>query len=180
MDEPRWIVIPRWNDFQHYKDRRPSWIKAYTDLLNNDAYLDLTEHQALVIHRLWLMYASAGCHLHVTTASLSRHLHLRVMTRDLEALNHAGFIHFSASKPLAPRYPRLEKEKEKKELGAKAPKPVDNSQPQRANVLPKDPAQAIRTMIANGVITDPVDLEAEINGAHLNPNIGDDLRKLLQ
>jgi hypothetical protein len=58
---------------------------------------------------------------------------------------------------------------------------VDNSPPpQRANVLPKDPAQAIRTMIDNGVITDPVDLEAEINGAHLNPNVGDDLRKLLQ
>jgi hypothetical protein len=35
-------------------------------------------------------------------------------------------------------------------------------------------------MIVNGVITDPVDLEAEITGAHLNSNVGDDLRRLLQ
>jgi hypothetical protein len=104
-------------------------------------------------------------------------------SEHLASLNHAGFIRFAASKPLAltrSREVREEKKKNKPVAIAQKPKPVDNFEPQRANVLPKDPAQAIRTMIQNGVITDPVDLDAEIAGAHLNNNVGDDLRKLLQ
>jgi hypothetical protein len=101
---------------------------------------------------------------------------------QLERLNHAGWIKIVASRPLALARSREEEvREEKKKLGARARKqPVDNSNARRANVLPKDPVQAIRTMIANGVITDAVDLEAELLGARLNPNVGDDLRKLLQ
>jgi hypothetical protein len=104
-------------------------------------------------------------------------------TSHIESLNHAGFIRLVASKPLALTRSREEEvREEKKEPVAHAPKPkaVDNFQPQRANVLPKDPAQAIRSMIANGVITDFVDLEAEITGARLNGDIADKLRGLLQ
>ena len=32
----RWIEIVGWEKFQHYRDRRPIWIKNYLDLLNND------------------------------------------------------------------------------------------------------------------------------------------------
>ena len=46
-------------------------------------------------------------------------------------------------------------------------------------MLPKDPVQAIRTMIANGVITNLVDLEAELAGAKLNSTIATELRGLL-
>ena len=35
----QWIEIVNWDKFQHYKDRRPVWIKLHLDLLDNDDYL---------------------------------------------------------------------------------------------------------------------------------------------
>lgn len=95
-----WIVIPRWEEFQHYKNRDPVWIRVYTRLLSDDAYLSLTPHRALVLHRLWLEYARSGRTLPLDTRKLSRRLSLRVTSRDIEALNDAGFVEVSASTPL--------------------------------------------------------------------------------
>jgi hypothetical protein len=100
---PEWIVIPKWDEFQHYKDRAPKWIKTYVELMSDAAYLELSGHQRAVLHGLWLEYASARCRLAVDTGSLTRRLNLRVTRRTLERLNQAGFITFSASEPLAMR-----------------------------------------------------------------------------
>lgn len=97
------IVIAGWDRFQHYKDRWPPWIKNYTELLADDDYLSLSGHRRSILHGLWLAYAMSHGRLTDDTASLSRRLSLRVTTADLEALNHAGFIHFSASTALAER-----------------------------------------------------------------------------
>jgi hypothetical protein len=116
-----WIVIPKWERFQHYdpKMRTPPWIKTYLRLMSDDNYLALTEHRALILHRLWLEYASSSCQLRADTASLSRHLFVRVTSKDLEALNHAGYIEFSLApggEPvLAPRARSREVEVEKNE-----------------------------------------------------------------
>src|SRR5262245_45142952 len=111
----RWIVVEHWNRYQHYGDRSPAWIKNHLDLLHNDGYLELTPNQRAVLHGLWLLYASAHGEVRENTARLSRQLNLRVMRRTLEALNHAGFIRFSASKPLAlTRSGETETEKTKK------------------------------------------------------------------
>jgi hypothetical protein len=116
----RWIVIPNWDGkdgFQHYKDRDPIFIKNYRRLLTKDEYLTLTFHQRGILHSLWLEYAASNRQIRDNTLTLTRRLGQRVTTRDLEALNRAGFIVFTASKPLAQRYhiasPEKEKEKEK-------------------------------------------------------------------
>jgi hypothetical protein len=176
MDETRWIVVPHWDKFQHYSDRSPVWIKVYTELNSDPDFCSLGVAARGTLLTIWVEYARSRGQLTVEKAMQLCGKSAR--TSHFESLNHAGFIHILASKPLAQR----REEKKREESGASTPKrkqPVDNSV-QRANVQPKDPAKAIRTMIVNGVITDPVDLEAEITGAHLNPNIGDDLRKLLQ
>lgn len=114
MREEGWIVVPYWDEFQHRDMARsdvPPWIKNYTKLLHDDAYLGLTGHQRAVLHGLWLTYASARRQLTLSTRSLTRQLQLRVMTRDLEALNDAGFIQISASKP-AGAHAGLEKNRE--------------------------------------------------------------------
>lgn len=117
----RWIVIPHWvsdgdhEGFQHYKDRDPIWIKNYRNLLAKDEYLTLSYHLRGILHSLWLEYAASNRQISDNTLTLTRRLGQRVTTRDLVSLNRAGFITFSASKPLAARYPRKEKEKEKKE-----------------------------------------------------------------
>ncbi len=104
MSDDLWIVIPNWERFQHYKNRNPLWIKSYLELMGDDAYLGLTFHQRGVLQGIWLEYARARRQLLGSTSSLSRRLGGRVTTETLEALNHAGFIHFAASKPLAARY----------------------------------------------------------------------------
>jgi len=98
----RWIVIPRWEEHQHRDAARttvPTWIKFFTRLLHDDAYLDLTGNRRAILHGLWIEYASARRQLALSTRSLSQRLNLKVTMRDLEALHHAGFIEFSASKP---------------------------------------------------------------------------------
>lgn len=263
----RWIVVPNWDEFQHYTDRDPIWIKTYTRLLHDDAYLDLTQHQALLLHRLWLAYASSSAQLQLSTASVSLHVGFRVTMHDLQALNHAGFIEFSASapasKPLArararARESREEQRRAEQQPRARAPareaepaaaapaaaveqeqepetldgllrrlhadpklrirahlepdraqacaraaldrddisnrgayfrRLLDSSEwpqqhqrpqgPARVNAQPRDPAKAVERMIRNHVITDPVELDAELTGYQLEGALADELRTLL-
>jgi hypothetical protein len=47
--------IKNWNKFQHFKDRRPPWVKLYRDLLDDVEWfeLDATSSKALVM--FWLI-----------------------------------------------------------------------------------------------------------------------------
>lgn len=172
MSDDRWIVVRNWEKFQHYTNRNPPWIKLYTSLDADDEWRRLTFAQRGVLVSIWCSYArSRGV---VSVRSASNLTGRRISFVQLKALRDAGFITILASKPLA----LTETKKKKKELGANAPRPKPFDA--RQNATPKDPVKAIRTMIQNGVITDLVDLEAELQGFHLNSNVGDDLRKLLQ
>src|SRR5262245_50630060 len=102
MSNQQWIVVTDWDRFQHPDAARSTalpWVKTYTELLSNDEYLNLPAGTRAVLHGLWLEYARSRCRLRLDTASLRRRLNLRVTKQQLEALNDAGFIHFSASKP---------------------------------------------------------------------------------
>lgn len=104
MPERRWIVIRNWDRFQHYKDRQPPWIKNYTELLHDPAYLELPPGTRSLLHGLWLVYASSRARVPLDTRWITRQLNLRCTMQQLESLNHAGFIEFSASTALADRY----------------------------------------------------------------------------
>jgi hypothetical protein len=107
----RWIVIPNWDKFQHYKDRNPAWIKLYLDLNTRDEWLGLTDAERGLLVSLWLEYARANGVL--STRWLHVRLKVRVYKRHLERLSDAGFIELSASKPLALARARVETETEK-------------------------------------------------------------------
>jgi hypothetical protein len=97
-----WIVIRNWERFQHRDAARqnvPTWIKLYTQLWSDDAFLSLSEHRRLMLIGLWVEYASTRRRLPLDTRSLSRRLFQRVTTADLEALNDAGFIDVYAIEP---------------------------------------------------------------------------------
>ncbi|CAN5777571.1 hypothetical protein BH20ACT14_BH20ACT14_01710 [soil metagenome] len=105
MTEDLYIVVRNWEKFQNAdvwkkSGGRPPWIKTYTALLHDDAYIELTPHQRAVLHGLWLAYASSARQLRLNTRSLSRRLGLRVSSQQLEALKYAGFIEFSSRSPL--------------------------------------------------------------------------------
>jgi hypothetical protein len=49
------ISIPKWADFQHYKDRRPDWIKVYRHLLENRNWHALSGDAAKLLVEVWLI-----------------------------------------------------------------------------------------------------------------------------
>ncbi len=168
VSEQQWIIIPKWGSFQHYKDRTPKWIKVYTELLHDENYLALTGDQRAILCGLWLEYASSRSQLPLNTRSLSSRLRLRVTTRQLDILNRAGFLEYA----LAPRY-------------QDASLDLDRDRDKNLSLLltsQTDPVKAeaaIEKMIINGVITNEVDLTAELNGYDLNGASAERLRALL-
>ena len=109
----RLIDIVNWGKFQHYKDRRPPWIKNHASLLSDDAYLDLPLAARGVLHGLWLMRAERGGPIPegravrtlggaVSSAHGSAGARAGQVHAHLRMLNRAGFIVFLASGVLAP------------------------------------------------------------------------------
>jgi hypothetical protein len=148
-----WIVIPRWDDFQHPDTTRTGnipWVKNFTRLLSDDAYLSLTDNQRAVLHGLWLDYARSRGKVPENTAKLSRRLSLRVTKRTLEALNHAGFIEFSASSAQAELQAQTRRDKTREE---NALNQIPISPP---TASPPRTTEAGRHL-QNGANTEPVD-----------------------
>src|SRR5262249_40148134 len=73
---------------------------------------------------LWQEYAGSHQKLPRNTREISRRLGQKVLEKQLVALNHAGFIQFSASTPLAERYQDAMPEEEKPYLEKPAPVPA--------------------------------------------------------
>lgn len=136
MSQPSYTIrIPRWEEFQHYHGGRTVlWIKLYTRLLSDDAFLSLTWAQRGVLVSLWLEYARTNAHrppesaqsISGDTSVISRRVGGKVRKDTLEALNQAGFIELSASSLLADGYQlaSAEKKREEKTL-AKGPSGAD-------------------------------------------------------
>ena len=51
----QYIRIKNWEDFQHYKDRSPKWIKLYRDLLDNYEFTKLTDDGRGHLICIWLL-----------------------------------------------------------------------------------------------------------------------------
>lgn len=56
MSEQILLLMPkRWQDFQHYKDRCPPWIKLHRDLLNNKNFMRLPIASKALAPLFWLL-----------------------------------------------------------------------------------------------------------------------------
>jgi hypothetical protein len=47
--------IKNWKKFQHFKDRRPPWIKLYRDILDDADFFELSDGDAKTLILLWLI-----------------------------------------------------------------------------------------------------------------------------
>ncbi len=186
----KWIVIPKWEEFQHRDAARanvPTWIKDFTQQLSKDEYLGLTWQQRGLLHDLRLEYARSKRQLSASTTSLSRRLGQPVRASQIEALNRAGFIELHASKPASTNTSMVagaeEKRLEDKDLALKGP--TSNGKTNGAghdfakNVVtqskrehrpydpPSDSLATLTRLINNGVIADEHDLDVELrSGEH--------------
>ena len=118
MPDEYWLEIPRWDEFQHYKNRDPIWIRDYVRQLDNPDYLGLTFAQRGLLHDLRLLYARRRRAIGLDTAAITRALGARTTNAQLFSLIEADLLAIAASKPLAARYQdaSLEVEVEKKDL----------------------------------------------------------------
>jgi len=101
MNDERWIVVRNWRRFQHYRDRRPPWIKNWTGLLADQNYLALTPARRALLHGLWLLYAANDTSLRLDVELINTSLGLHAKMRDYVSLSDAGFIDIVASNALA-------------------------------------------------------------------------------
>ncbi|MBX9691544.1 MAG: hypothetical protein K2Z81_04110 [Cyanobacteria bacterium] len=49
------MQIKNWEQFQHYKKRRPLWIKLYRELLDDEEFHSLSPQSAKILIGLWLL-----------------------------------------------------------------------------------------------------------------------------
>ncbi len=97
------ILTPKsWNEFQHYKDREPSWIKLHKNLLTNYEFICLPVASKALAPMLWLLASEYKDG--IIDASLDKIAFRLSMTRGdladaLSPLIESGF--FDASEALA-------------------------------------------------------------------------------
>lgn len=106
MDEPQWIWICRWEDFQHYppdRDRGPAWIKQHTPQLADERYTDLPPRARALLHDLRMAFATARGQLSDNTRTLSRRVFGQVRRDDLDLLAGAGLIEICSRATLEQR-----------------------------------------------------------------------------
>jgi len=122
-DWDHWIIVRNWDRFQHYKNRNPRWIKVYAQLLHDPAFIRLSPAAKGLLLVVWLAYSQTNGVLSIRDLHDMRVAAIRYP--QLMSLNYAGFIDFSASKPLATKK-ETERETEKE-----SPSPLTDQDAQR-------------------------------------------------
>lgn len=95
--------VTNWDHYQHYSKRNPPWIKLYTSLLDDFAFLSLTESTRLLAFNLLMLAAKTGNKMPISPPWLMTRLALS--EANLDALFEYGLIEkWSASNTtLAPQ-----------------------------------------------------------------------------
>jgi hypothetical protein len=143
MNIEGWVIVPRWEEFQHYSDRDPTWIKVYTRLVHDDDYLELSPTARALLHGIWALYALTNGQLRAS--SVQGALRMRATSQHWISLSDAGFIAISASKPLALTRARArsrEEEKSKKREESAQERPSQNSYKPKQNASAEPAASA--------------------------------------
>jgi hypothetical protein len=124
-----WIIVRNWGRFQHYRKRRPVWIKVYTDLSTDADWLELTDAERGLLVRIWIEYARLDGVLDVHqmgTQMSTRRASRWTLRSRLDSLCRAGWISIVASKPAGIASTTLAPETEVRD---RPPKKVPNRRP---------------------------------------------------
>lgn len=91
MTDTGWIEIVKWDDFQHYRDRNPPWIKLYNSLLDDHEIMSQPVRVRWVAVGLLLLASRTDNKIPANPAYLRNRLWLDD-TPDLSPLFECGFI----------------------------------------------------------------------------------------
>src|SRR3990167_3729679 len=117
-----YLHVKNWAKFQHYKNRSPTWIKLYRNLLQDYHFRKLPDRCKLQLVLIWLLAASHDGMVPNDREHLRNVLGLS-RGPDLDTLINQGFLTENASIVLAQRERREDKRREEES------KPVDKSKP---------------------------------------------------
>jgi len=135
--------VTNWDQYQHYKDRDPTWIKLYARLLDDYAFATLPDNSKWHLIGVFLLASKQGNRIPGDPRWVRKKIAARTRV-DLEALLAAGFIEEDASAVLAdcapPAIPEKESEsEERREDSLSAGADVDDSFEEFWKAYPTDP-----------------------------------------
>lgn len=114
-------ITPKgWDSFQHYKDRKPAWIKLHRDLLDNFDFHRLPVASKALAPCLWLLaseYEGGAIPADMDLIGFRLRMSAPDVASALTPLIDAGFFIASAVLADCKRSACLEKEKEKEKEG---------------------------------------------------------------
>ena len=86
-----YLKVKNWDQFQHYKDRNPPWIKLYHSLLDDYSYSCLQDDSKLLLISLYLLAAKTNNKIPNDLKWIKGKSEIR-KTINLEPLLTSGFI----------------------------------------------------------------------------------------
>jgi len=131
------IRIKDWKKFQHFRDRKPLWIKLYRDILDDPDWHDLDAKSSKVLVMLWLVASEdptkEGVLPDLRKLSFRLHMTEAELTKSIQNLSH--YLILPDIKMISEGYQvdalEKEKEKEKKETTSL----VELTRPRRENPI---------------------------------------------
>ena len=87
----RWFSVKNFEQFQHYKDRAPPWIKLYGELLDDYEFACLQDASKLHLISIWLLASRNNNRLPLDPEWVARRINATEKV-DLDCLLGAGFI----------------------------------------------------------------------------------------
>lgn len=86
-----YIHIVNWRKFQHYRKRKPPWIKLYVDVLDDFEYYSLPDNQKLILIHLWLLASKTDNNIPYNHNWIKATMKLNIAI-EIEPLIQAGFV----------------------------------------------------------------------------------------
>jgi len=112
--------VTNWDQYQHYKDRDPAWIKLYARLLDSYAFAALADNSKWHLIGIFLLASKQGNRIPGDPRWVRKKIAARTRV-DLDALRCAGFIEEDASTPLPQSGQGAIPERESREEAEKIP-----------------------------------------------------------
>jgi hypothetical protein len=87
----KYFCVKNWAKFQHYKDRRPPWIKLHVELLHDYEFGILEDHQKYQLMGIWILASQSENKLPMDNSFIGNGIHASEPV-DLDKFMKTGFI----------------------------------------------------------------------------------------